>query len=288
MKNDRESLKLDKKIDLNFWKDVEEKYACKIEHRDVKVSVVVPTYNSAVFLGSLLYDIASQNYDNYEVIVIDASSTDRTLEVAYRSQCNVRVYSVANYNYYEMVNRGISLARGDYIQFLKPEDSILSIAMFSHFVRSVHKDGYPDFISSASLNYSDGRGCDFVAENFNLESLQRGEAAINFSACWFKKDIFRLVGRFDTSFYLRADYDIFCKLFLNSSTKVSVLRRVFVDVQKVELSHSFVASYYVESLKVLKLHFGLRWAAWWFFHQRFVSVFFDIWRQKLIKYFTAR
>ncbi|MBU1487771.1 glycosyltransferase [bacterium] len=87
-----------------------------------KVTVIIPTYNRASFLTSAVESVLSQDYPDFEVLVIDDGSTDRTREA-------IKPYlSKINYLYQEHKgvsaarNHGIRLARGEYIAFLDSDD----------------------------------------------------------------------------------------------------------------------------------------------------------------------
>ena len=45
------------------------------------VSIIIPTYNHAEFIGKALKSIISQTYQNWEAIIIDNKSTDQTNEI---------------------------------------------------------------------------------------------------------------------------------------------------------------------------------------------------------------
>ena len=89
------------------------------------VSVVIPTYNSAEFLIQALESVFNQTYTNYEVIVVDDGSTDNTRQVIepYRSRLNY-IYQ-ANQGVAVARNKGIEVARGEWIAFLDADDLFL-------------------------------------------------------------------------------------------------------------------------------------------------------------------
>lgn len=92
---------------------------------DVKVSVIIATYNTAVYIEECLDSILSQTLREIEVIIMDDGSTDNTQEILkkytdlYR---NVFVYYQKNMGAGLARNRGIGLAKGKYIVFMDPDD----------------------------------------------------------------------------------------------------------------------------------------------------------------------
>jgi len=91
-----------------------------------KVSIVVPNYNHARFLKSRLDSILGQTLRDFEVICINDASTDSSLEVfaSYASDPRVRMAHNAKNsgNVFKVWNKGIQIARGDYIWIAEADD----------------------------------------------------------------------------------------------------------------------------------------------------------------------
>lgn len=85
------------------------------------VSVIVPCYNSEEFILDCLKSILAQDYENYEVIVVDDGSTDRSLELI-KSCPEVKVVSQSNAGACVARNKGLYESRGKYIKFLDSDD----------------------------------------------------------------------------------------------------------------------------------------------------------------------
>ncbi len=88
-----------------------------------KVSVIIPTYNRAKFIGRALDSVLGQTFTDYEVIVVDDGSTDGTrevLEAAYDGK--IKYIYQKNGGVSAARNRGISEARGTYVAFLDSDD----------------------------------------------------------------------------------------------------------------------------------------------------------------------
>lgn len=89
------------------------------------VSVIVPLYKSEAFLPKLLDSLASQSYENLEVILIDDGSPDRSGEIAdgYAKQdSRLRVIHQENGGTCAARNAGLAVANGNYLMFADGDD----------------------------------------------------------------------------------------------------------------------------------------------------------------------
>jgi glycosyltransferase involved in cell wall biosynthesis len=87
-----------------------------------KVSVVIPTYNSAVMVKEAIESVLSQTYSNFEISVVDDGSTDDTEKVVRQFGDRVRYFKQANQGVSAARNAGIKQARSEYIAFLDSDD----------------------------------------------------------------------------------------------------------------------------------------------------------------------
>lgn len=91
------------------------------------VSMIVPVYNSEKTLSRCIDSILNQTYRDFELILLNDGSTDTSGEIcdAYaKKDSRVRVVHKENTGVSDTRNRGIDLARGEYLQFLDSDDWI--------------------------------------------------------------------------------------------------------------------------------------------------------------------
>ena len=88
------------------------------------ISIIIPTYNHANFLGKALESIIHQTYSNWEAIVIDNHSTDETNQVIYKfNDRRIRYLKISNDGIIaKSRNLGINVAKGEWIAFLDSDD----------------------------------------------------------------------------------------------------------------------------------------------------------------------
>ena len=88
------------------------------------VSIVIPTYNYANYLGRALQSVLDQTYKNWEAIVIDNHSTDDTSKVVDRyKHPRIKYIKISNQGVIaKSRNAGILAAKGEWIAFLDSDD----------------------------------------------------------------------------------------------------------------------------------------------------------------------
>jgi len=86
------------------------------------VSVIVPTFNNAALLAETLDGIRRQTLDPVELIVVDDGSTDHTAEIVKGYDPDIRYYYQPNRGQASARNKGVAVARGEFIAFCDHDD----------------------------------------------------------------------------------------------------------------------------------------------------------------------
>lgn len=87
------------------------------------LSVVIPSYNHAKYIKEAVDSVLKQTYHNLELIIIDDGSKDDTLEIldSYRDE-RMQVIAQKNQGAHNAINRGLKMAKGDYLAVLNSDD----------------------------------------------------------------------------------------------------------------------------------------------------------------------
>ena len=87
-----------------------------------RVSVVIPTYNCAKFLGRTIDSALRQTYRDFEIIVVDDGSTDGTQALVAAYEESVRYVYQTNQGASAARNAALSRASGEFIAYLDADD----------------------------------------------------------------------------------------------------------------------------------------------------------------------
>lgn len=88
----------------------------------MNISVLIPCYNAAPYLGEALSSVLAQGMPLLEIIVIDDGSTDGSAAIAERFDPLIRCHRQENQGISAARNRALGVARGDAIAFLDADD----------------------------------------------------------------------------------------------------------------------------------------------------------------------
>ncbi len=122
------------------------------------VSIIVPCYNFAHFIGETLDSLLAQSYQNWECIIVDDGSKDNSREVcaAYVAKDNRFIYHYQdNLGLPGARNTGIRISKGEYLQFLDSDD-LLEVDKIRLQVAHFLENPKADFVYSDLMYFPDG------------------------------------------------------------------------------------------------------------------------------------
>jgi glycosyltransferase involved in cell wall biosynthesis len=177
----------------------------------MKLSIIIPTYNSESVLQRALNSIVGQTFTDWEVLVMDGASSDDTLKVAQSyNDRRIRIYSEPDKGIYDAMNKGIKKAQGEWLYFLGSDDWLLN--------NDVLHQVFNMYIECYDVVYGD-------VEALQLYSQNRGEwtlKTIDYNRChqgiFYRKTIFHSLGYYNLEYPVLADYDLNLKWFFSKRT----------------------------------------------------------------------
>ena len=175
------------------------------------VSVVIPVYNMEEFLEETLDSVLSSDYPNFEVIVMDDGSKDRSLEIAesYKSRYeNVRVYTQANSGVATARNHAISKAGGVYILPVDADNRI-SKELIHSAVDILESDPEVKVVCPRAEFFGD-RSCEWVLPPFSLSLLARKNMMDTCAV--YRKSEWERIGGYCAEIVAREDWEFWISM----------------------------------------------------------------------------
>lgn len=98
----------------------------------VSISIIIPTYNEAKYIGKTLDSIKSQNYKDIEVIIADSNSSDGTRDIARKTYNGAKIINKKERGVGIACNAAAKMARGELLMFIDADTSITKNLLSSY------------------------------------------------------------------------------------------------------------------------------------------------------------
>ena len=178
---------------------------------DKLVSVIITTYNRLDLFKKALNSVAIQSYKNYEIIVIDGSDNQNTINFIKKNK-DIKYYKSNNSHPNYLRNKGIELSCGELIAFLD-DDDIWDKEKIKKQVECFNQNKIDLCYTGKNIV---GRNDKFIKYSFKKQRFSNTFISIlwdNFigttSSIMIKSKVCKAVGNFDESLPALQDYD-FC------------------------------------------------------------------------------
>jgi len=199
---------------------------------DPLVSVIMPAYNSADYIGQAIESVLIQNYPKFELLIVDDGSTDNTREVIlqYKDE-RIKYFYKENGGPSSARNHAIKQAKGQYIMPLDADDMMVPNFIISH-LKEFEKN------PEADLVYSDVLLIDEVGNPIKVmnkpeyqdrrhlirDLFRRGHPIVPFRL-GLRRSVFDKIGLYDETLMIAEDYDMM-RRFVKAGLKAHHLSEV--------------------------------------------------------------
>lgn len=204
----------------------------------MKLSIITVNLNNKDGLQKTIDSVISQTFKDFEWIVIDGGSTDGSKELIeqYSQFINYWV-SEPDKGIYNAMNKGIRVAKGEYLQFLNSGDILIGKDVLKDFFR-ISKD--KDVLFGNTITNKDGvqRRINYHNDCLSCYTLVKG--TINHQSAFIKKALFEKYGLYDETLKIVSDWKFFFKVVIVHHCTVEHINKdiVLFDMSGVSSTNS--------------------------------------------------
>lgn len=176
------------------------------------VSVIIPCYNHAHFLGEAITSVINQTYPYVEIIVVDDGSTDDTAQIV-KAYPNIHYVRQSNLGLSRSRNVGLSYSKGTSIVFLDADDSLfhdaIDIGLRALASRNDCALAFGLFVNVGSI-----QGMQKLSRetNYGYKELLQRNVIGNPGSALYRRWVFTEIGGFDEANSPAADYDLYLRV----------------------------------------------------------------------------
>lgn len=201
----------------------------------MKISVITVAYNSAATLADTLSSVAQQTHADVEHIVVDGGSTDGTLDLlAAHGTHLAKVISGPDGGIYDAMNKGLRLARGEFVGFLNADDVFASVDVLQTIARAAGAAERPD-ATYGDLQYVNVRNIDQVVRLWRSGPYSRSRLAYGWMpphpTFYLRRSRLDAIGEFDTRLRIAADYDFMLRCLNQTGFTTTYVPKVLVRMR---------------------------------------------------------
>lgn len=182
------------------------------------VTIITSTYNAAEHLPTAIKSIREQNYENVEWIVVDGGSRDGTLDTLQQNEDVVDYWiSEPDNGIYDAWNKGLRLARGDWILFLGADDQILPDAIESMVNVANESPASLELISGKAQLYSGTVQRRIIGRAWSWARFKK-YMCVAHTGSMHNANYFKRYGEFESTFRIAGDYELLLRAGPNLKT----------------------------------------------------------------------
>jgi glycosyltransferase involved in cell wall biosynthesis len=187
------------------------------------LTIIIPTLRAEKTLRQSVESLLEQQFRNFEILIMDSLSQDRTLAIAEayaEKDDRLRVISEPDKGIYDAMNKGIEKARGQWILFLGSDDRLHDKDVLTFFTALPDLGSfdmvYGNVVSPSYKGVYDGP--------FSFPKLLSRN--MPHQAIFYKKSLFELIGGYTIHYRGHADWEFNIRCFSDSRVRVRYIDRV--------------------------------------------------------------
>jgi glycosyltransferase involved in cell wall biosynthesis len=177
-----------------------------------QLSIIIPTFNSAMTIERCLVSIGNQTFTDFEIVVQDGLSKDNTLDIVREFQratnrIEAQIESNKDYGIYDAMNRAMARANGEWLYFLGSDDELHDANVLKAVMSREHVGNNDVLYGNVRIigEWEWATDGSLYDGPFDLPKLLTRN--ISHQAIFYRAELARRVGSFNVNYPICADWD---------------------------------------------------------------------------------
>lgn len=200
------------------------------------VTIITVVYNGESTLESTIQSVLGQTYDNIEYIVVDGGSSDGSVDIIRRYDNKIdRWISEPDQGIYDAMNKGISMASGDYIGMLNADDFFASAQAVQKIIDRLVSDNLDAVFSQ--LDIVDPDNTYRILRKYRVNKLNSFMLRIGVMpphpTFYCRKSCYEKLGAspYRNDYQIAADFELLVRLLLTQHISWGYIREITVNMR---------------------------------------------------------
>lgn len=178
-----------------------------------KISIVTVSFNQGQFIEDNILSVINQNYPNVEHIIIDAGSTDGTIDILKKYDNYLNWTSEPDKGQSDGLNKGFKKATGEIIGWFNSDDRIPLGALHKVARFFIENPDEIAVVGNQSIIDENGELIRVVkSRSYSYDYLVNHARGITQNSTFFKKEVFEKTGYLDETLHYAMDRDLFIRI----------------------------------------------------------------------------
>lgn len=224
----------------------------------MKISIICVCLNSQETIYDCLFSISNQTYRDFELIIIDGNSTDKTLSIInnFKKEIpKIKILSEKDQGIYDAMNKGIKIADGEIIAFLNSDDFYCNKDVLNQIFKIFDNNPKIDCCYS-DLVYVERKKPKKKIRYWKSKYYING----SFSKGWMvphptffaRKSIYDKYGRFNLKYKFASDVDLMIRFFEVKKINFKYIPKIFIYMRLGGITNQSIKNIYLQNIEILR------------------------------------
>lgn len=245
----------------------------------LKISVVTVSYNQGQFIRDNIESVLSQNYPNFEHIIVDGGSSDNTISIL-KEYPHLLWTSEKDRGQSDGLNKGFRSVSGDIVAWINSDDMLAPNAMKE--LNTFFSNNPDKYVVTGNQVLINGNGNiieTIPAKPFTADHLLNGtKTSVMQNSTFFRKEVLDTVGLLNESFHYTMDHELFVRIAKKYKSYTLPEDLAYFRLWEDSKTSTFQIKFFKELLRVKRLHGakvfsrGNVWILWQFIKEPFKRI----------------